>query len=138
MEASQGPPEPMQHIHPLHACELDRERGYSRHLRHHKIFDGVMPAVSKPLVGPRFQVSGQLIQEECLLFQTGSGAQAVGSLDLQHEVIVDDIDTGLPTSLINAGDGISRAAMAPQSAQLSAHPAQGPRHWAVCKSHEGG
>jgi hypothetical protein len=57
-------------------------------------------------------VSGKLMQEECLLFQTGPGAQAMWPLDLQHEVIVKHISTGLPTCLINAGDRSAAHTMA--------------------------
>jgi hypothetical protein len=51
--------------------------------------------------GERRLESGQLIQEERLRFQTGPGVQEMRPLDLQQEVVVDDIDTDLPTSLIN-------------------------------------
>ena len=88
MEASQGPPELMQHVHPLPPCELDRERGDARHPRHHKVFDVVMPAVSQHVWDHDVWVSGKLMQEERLLFQTGPGAQAMWPLDLQHEVVV--------------------------------------------------
>jgi hypothetical protein len=71
-----------------------------------------MPAVPQHVGDYDVWVGGQLMQEERLLFQTGPGAQAVGSLDLHHEGIVNDIDTGLPTGLINAGDRRAAHAMA--------------------------
>jgi hypothetical protein len=63
-----------------------------------------MPAVSKHVWDHDVWISRKLIQEERLLFQTGPGAPAMWPLDLQHEVVVKNIDTGLPTSLMNAGD----------------------------------
>ena len=71
-----------------------------------------MPAVSQHVWDHNVWVSGKLMQEERLLFQTGPGAQAMGPLDLQHEVVVKHIGTGLPTSLINAGDRRAAHAMA--------------------------
>ena len=50
------------------------------------------------------RLRGQLMQEERLLVQTGPRAQAMGPLDLQHQVVVKNIGTRLPTSLINAGN----------------------------------
>src|SRR5262249_15912159 len=110
VETSQRPAELMQHVRPLHPCELDRERGDSRHLRHDNIFDGIMPAISKHVWDHNVWVCGKLTQEERLLFQTGAGAQTMWPLGLQHEVVVKHIGTGLPTSLINAG--VRRAAHA--------------------------
>jgi hypothetical protein len=63
-----------------------------------------MPAVSKQSWNHDVGVGGELIQEEGLLFQAGPGAQAMSPLDLQHVVVVKNIDTSLPTSLSNAGD----------------------------------
>src|SRR2546427_2191957 len=77
VEASQGPPELRQHVYPLYACEFDRERGDSRHLCHHNVFDVVMPAVSKHVWDHDVWVSGKLMQEERLFFQTGAGTQAI-------------------------------------------------------------
>jgi len=71
-----------------------------------------MPAVSKPLWDHNVWVCGKLLQEERLLFQTGPGAQAMGPLDLQHEVVIKHISTGFPTCLINAGDRGAAHAMA--------------------------
>ena len=78
----------MQHVRPLHPCELDHERGDSRRLRHHNIFDVAMPTVSKHMWNHNVGVSGKLMQEERLLCQTGPGAQAMRPLHLQHKVVV--------------------------------------------------
>src|SRR5262249_30288185 len=76
------------------------------------VFDGIMPAVAKHVWDHNVWMCRKLMQEERLLFQTGPGAQTMGPLDLQHEVVVKPIGTGLPTCLINAGDRRAARAMA--------------------------
>jgi hypothetical protein len=72
-----------------------------------------LPTVAQHLWDHDVWVRGKLLQEEHLLCQTGPGALPMWSLDLQHEVVVKHIDTGLPASLINAGDRRAAPAMAP-------------------------
>jgi hypothetical protein len=74
-----------------------------------------MPAVAKHLWDHDIWVSGKLTQEECLLFQTGPGAQAMWPLNLQHEVVVKNINAGLSTRLINAGNCRTAHTMAPHN-----------------------